>query len=165
MGLKIDGDETVIELYTDGSVYPNPGYGGYAAVVVTKNGRGAKLSNFYPHKTTNNEMECYAIVAAMKYIWKTNPNPEKIVLQIYSDSKFAINILVGEWINKANPNIDVLLDDFNTLCEKFGTVNLEWVRGHSGDEYNELANVLAEYGRWQNPNLPERYRKNPYQKG
>jgi len=140
-----------IVIYTDGSCQPNPGPGGFAAilyrlingeVVVPMEQTGGAVA------TTNNQMELGAAIAALKQIKRDEPLP----IFVRSDSKYLVdgwNQWLPRWIAKGwrkgdgkpveNPG---LWREIIRLCDGLN-VTFEWVRGHAGDPMNEEADRLA----------------------
>ena len=134
-------------IYTDGACEDNPGgAGGWAFLIV-----GSEFDQEFQHSggeesTTNNRMELQAILEALNYF--NSPRSIKIV----SDSKYSINCCT-EWIKvwksknwiKSDgsevKNID-LLQSIDELIN-FHQVSFQWVKGHSGDKYNEIVDSLA----------------------
>ena len=133
-----------ITIYTDGACSGNPGKGGWGAVLIqNKEEKYLSGSNKF---TTNNQMELIATIEALKSIVK----PSNITL--YTDSQYVKNGITS-WIfnwkkngwktaNKkpvANKDLWIELDKY----VKIHSVNWFWVKGHSGDHYNEIADQLA----------------------
>ena len=133
-----------ITIYTDGACSGNPGKGGWGAILIyAKEEKYLSGSN---QLTTNNQMELTATIEALKAILK----PSNIAL--YTDSQYVKNGITS-WIfnwkkngwktaNRkpvANKDLWIELDKY----VKFHTVNWFWVKGHSGDHYNEIADQLA----------------------
>ena len=58
---------------------------------------------------------------------------------IFSDSKYVINCAIGTW--KRKKNLD-LWEQFNYISSD-KILKWVWVKGHSGDEYNEICDRLA----------------------
>lgn len=129
--------------YTDGSASPNPGPGGYAVI---ENGQPVALGS-EDGKTTNIRMEGRALIAAMEL-------SREFQCQIYTDSEFWIKTLTEwapswkakGWTKKGGiKNLDLVKEALelyeNSLAE------LIWVRGHNGDENNELADQWANKAR------------------
>jgi len=132
-----------IIIYTDGACQNNPGPGGWAAVLLYK-GHKKTISGYSP-STTNNIMELTACIEALNTVKKDYP------ITIYSDSKYVISGIT-EWIKNWKPRW-VKADgkpvlnkqywiELDSLSSKF-QITWKWVKGHSGDEYNELADQLA----------------------
>ena len=121
--------------YTDGSCIPNPGTGGYG--VVLKKPCGG-VEEFYDGflETTNNRMEAIAVLQALLM------TPEKCILNIYTDSQIT-------YYNFTNGRAVKNKEIFDMISEeaKKRMVRMQWVRGHNGDELNELADRLANKGR------------------
>ena len=134
----------MIEIYTDGSCLKNPGNGGWAAII-NIDGNIHKISGS-EKDTTNNKMELTATIEALKSIIK----PSEI--ELYTDSQYVkngINIWIINWKNNgwktaskkpvANKELWIELD---TIVQ-FHNVQWFWVKGHSGNHYNEIADQLA----------------------
>jgi len=135
--------EKKITVYTDGACSGNPGKGGWAAVIV-ESGK-EKIISGSEQLTTNNRMELAAVINALKDI-----NPSEII--IYTDSKYVKNG-IESWINNwkingwmtaakqpvKNKDLWVQLD---TLVSG-KKITWEWVKGHSNDHYNNIADEEA----------------------
>lgn len=131
--------------YTDGSASPNPGPGGYAVICDKQ-----PVALGHAPNTTNIRMEGLAIVAALK-----DAAGEKCT--IYTDSEFWINVITkwslawekNGWVKKGGEikNIDIVRE----VCPLYrqSQATLTWVRGHMGDEGNELADHWANEARRQ----------------
>ena len=140
-----------VKIYTDGACVGNPGPGGWAAVIIFDNKKeelfgGEKL-------TTNNRMELTAAIMALEYF---NENEKKQLslkqVKVFTDSiylKDGITVWINKWeknnwktADKKNvKNIDVWkkLQDLVKIIP----VEWNWVKGHSNDPMNELADKLA----------------------
>ena len=132
-------------IYTDGACLGNPGPGGWGAVIFDENKSQNNISGKL-NDTTNNRMELMAPIMALKKI-KTNSE-----VVIYTDSKYVKNGIT-EWIknwekngwksaNKKpvkNKDLWIKLDN---LC-KDNKIIWKWVKGHSSNKYNNLADELA----------------------
>jgi len=133
-----------VEIWTDGGCKPNPGPGGWAAILRYK-GTERELTGGEP-ATTNNRMELTAAAAALE----TLKRPCRVV--VHTDSEYVRNGITQwhtgwvrkGWKNSAGDpvkNMDLwrrLLD-----AAKPHQVEWRWVRGHAGDAMNERADVLA----------------------
>lgn len=133
--------------YTDGSASPNPGPGGYA--VVSNKQPVALGSEPNGDKTTTNiRMEGFAIIAALK---AAGGRP----CTIFTDSEFWINVITKwapgweakGWKKSGGPikNLDIVQEVYPLYQQSQAT--LTWVRGHVGDEGNELADHWANEAR------------------
>ena len=125
--------ETLIVIYTDGACLGNPGPGGWGAVIL-ENGEKKQLHGS-EENTTNNRMEVTAVLEALRTI------PRNADVRIFSDSTYVINTMTKNWKRKKNQDLWTLLD--NEVGPR--NVEWEWVKGHSGDRFNEEADQLA-YG-------------------
>ena len=141
-------------LWTDGSVSPNPGPGGFAVIEVT-DGVGKPVVLGKEKESTNIRMEGLAMIAAIKYAGDEG-------CEIHSDSEFWINVLTkwapswekNGWKKKTGviKNLDIVQELYELYC--LYDVKLEWVRGHVGTEFNELADEWANRAR-RGENIPE----------
>ena len=129
--------------YTDGSASPNPGPGGYAVI---ENGQPVALGS-EAKESTNIRMEGHALIAAMLL---ANSEPCKI----HTDSEFWVNVLTKwapgweakGWTKKGGiKNLDLVREAYRLYGES--NAELVWVRGHNGDNGNELADVWANKAR------------------
>lgn len=122
-------------IWTDGACQPNPGAGGWAALL-EYNGTRKLISGRATDQTTNNRMEIQAAIEAFKSI-KSGWTCEVLVI---SDSQYLISTMEGEW--KAKSNVDLFQELFN-LC-RLHKVKWKWVKGHAGIVENEIVNTKAE---------------------
>ena len=118
-------------IHTDGACKGNPGQGGWGAVI-EQDGNQTIISGGEPH-TTNNRMEMTAVIKGLEAI-----DPHAPVL-ISSDSTYVINTMTKGWKRKAN---HALWEQLDRLV-KGRDVSWRWVRGHSGERGNELADSAA----------------------
>jgi ribonuclease HI len=118
--------------YADGACRGNPGPGGWGAVIIAPDGAVEEL-NGADSSTTNNRMEITAAIEALRRI----PRGARIVLR--SDSQYVVNTMKLNWKRSANRDLWEQLDVETELRE----VSFEWVRGHSGEQFNERADRLA----------------------
>ncbi len=124
----------MIKIYTDGACSVNPGMGGWGAVIIFESGEQKEISGS-ELETTNNRMEITAVIQSLELDELKNDDKVKI----YSDSTYVINTITKNW--KRNANND-LWDQLDKLLEK-RIVEWEWVKGHSGNKFNEIADNLA----------------------
>jgi len=127
--------ENKIQIYTDGSCLGNPGPGGWGAVLIHK-GKEKHISGSEPD-TTNNRMEMMAIIKALEFLHQHKIQDRDIV--IYSDSSLVINTFTKGWKRKANTD---LWSELNRLTAWLN-ISWNWVKGHSTNKYNNLADELA----------------------
>jgi ribonuclease HI len=131
-------------VYTDGACRPNPGPGGWAAILRFE--LHERVLTGYDANTTNNRMELQAAIAALSALKKS------CQVDLYVDSIY-LKRGVTEWMpywqrrnwrtRRGEPvkNVDLWqrLDDLTRRHE----ITWHWLKGHSGDPGNERANRLA----------------------
>jgi len=128
-------------VYTDGACSGNPGPGGWAWVVPD----GAFAAGFEAG-TTNQRMEVTAALEALRAL----DGPVLIV----SDSTYVVhcfrdhwwrNWIRRGWKNKNRQSIANrdLWEPLVDLVQDRGDVTFQWVKGHSGDRWNDEADRLA----------------------
>jgi len=134
-------------IYTDGGCDPNPGPGGWAALVL-HDGKRQELSGA-DIESTNNRMELTAAIEALRSII----TPASVT--IYTDSQYlqkGISEWMPKWLaknwrgtNGAVANKDL----WQQLLEvsRIHQVNWQWLRGHSGNVENERVDRLCRAAR------------------
>jgi len=136
----------LIEVYSDGSATTADKPGGYAFVVCVEKVRVAEGSGHLP-KATNNVAEITAAIAGLEYI-TTHDLPgvdETGQVILISDSKLVLGYADGSYQCKAMHLLPLMLK-LRKLYRQLNATN-RWVKGHSGDEFNELADQLAKSAR------------------
>lgn len=123
----------MISVYADGACQPNPGKCGVGALLIYRNHK--KEISEYIGEGTNNIAELTAIRVALEAIKKKD-----IPVVVYSDSRYAIDVLTGEKI--ATANVELIVDITYLICS-FDDINLHWIKGHDGNPNNERADQLA----------------------
>ena len=134
----------MINIYTDGACSGNPGIGGWGVVIIN-NKKIIKLNDGMIN-TTNNQMELVAAINALEY-FKTEQT-----ITIYTDSKYVkdgITSWINKWkingwktaVNKPVKNKELWIK-LNQEMQRHN-INWNWVKGHSGNKYNEKADNLA----------------------
>lgn len=93
-------------------------------------------------ETTNNRMELMAIMKALTYVRSQELHQMGDVVVI-SDSQYALGVASGRMAPTVNLDIvEPLQQIFRSL--RCGT---RWVKGHSGDTWNEKVDRLAKKGK------------------
>jgi ribonuclease HI len=130
-----------ITIYTDGSAKGNPGNGGYGVVMMSGKHKKELSEGF--RLTTNNRMELLCVIVALESIKNPSDN-----VQVFSDSKYVVDSIEKKWVFgwqkkgfKGKKNID-LWKRFLLIYPKH-KVKFNWVKGHAGNEYNEICDSLA----------------------
>jgi len=132
-----------VVIYTDGGCVPNPGVGGWAAVLLYNAHRkelsGGELD------TTNNRMEMTAAIEALNSLKKP------CTVEVHTDSEYVrkgITLWLDGWKKrgwkrKGGPikNVDlwIKLDEAAARHE----IDWRWVPGHQGVVENERCDELA----------------------
>ncbi|MET0953366.1 MAG: ribonuclease HI [Aeromicrobium sp.] len=135
-------------IHTDGGCTPNPGPGGWGAVLR----QGSHVREMFggePTLTTNNRMELTAPIMALEAL--TRP----VVVHLHTDSTY-VRSGITQWVagwerngwrtaaRQPVKNVD-LWQRLKAACDRH-EVEWFWVKGHSGVADNELADQLATKG-------------------
>ena len=134
----------MIKIYTDGSCIGNPGNGGWAAIII-KDGKKTQIKGSKKN-TTNNQMELFAPIKALKKI------PKSSKVQIFTDSKY-VKSGITEWINNWKKNgwktadkqpvkNKELWEELDLLNNEF-KISWNWVKAHSTDQLNNEVDLIA----------------------
>ena len=130
-----------VTVYTDGGASGNPGPGGYGIVLLSGEHRKEMSGGF--RLTTNNRMELLAVIIALETL-----KFDRTDVTICSDSKYVVDAVTKGWVfgwekkgfaKKKNPD---LWKRFLKIYPKH-KVEFFWVKGHAGNELNEIADKLA----------------------
>ena len=142
--MPTDSNPDLVEIWTDGGCRPNPGRGGWAAVLRFK-GVERELSGAEP-ATTNNRMELTAAAEALEALKR----PCQVVL--HTDSQYlkdGITRWTTGWVRKnwrtASGDPVKNMDLWRRVLDaaKPHQIDWRWVRGHDGNPMNERVDVLA----------------------
>ena len=140
---------SLVSIYTDGACKKNPGRGGWAFVVVKDD---EQLHSTYGSEvyTTNNRMEMTAVIKALEYLRDSGGNGD--TYEVVVDSKYVYDGITS-WITKWKKNNwktsvkkDVLNSDLwkeMDILHDPTKVKWRWVKGHSGDKWNDVVDELA----------------------
>ena len=140
-----------IKIYTDGACVGNPGPGGWAAIILIENEKkelfgGEKL-------TTNNRMELTAAIKSLEYYDSQEGKQLSLKeIKIYTDSIY-LKEGITSWVNNWERNNWKTSDKKNVknvdlwkkLQDLVKSKQIEWcwIKGHSGNAMNDLADKLA----------------------
>ena len=146
----MEENKLTVEMYTDGACSGNPGAGGYGTILRYKDTTGQyhekELTAGYK-MTTNNRMELLAVIVGLEALKK----PCKV--KITSDSKYFIDAFEQKWIEswqsnnwknaskKPVKNMDLWKRLLKAM--EIHDIELIWVKGHKGHEFNERCDKLA----------------------
>lgn len=141
------------EIYTDGACIGNgkaENIGGWSFVFV-KEGKNYFESVGVVFDTTNNRQEMLAVLNALRCCVEH----DIVSFVLYSDSQYVVKGFndwmygwkVKQWrrgqFRDLIPNADLWQELF-AIKLKFESVNMQWVRGHNGNKWNEYADQLIE---------------------
>jgi ribonuclease HI len=139
--------EGKVTIHTDGACSGNPGPGGFGAILQWGD-HTREIKGGEPH-TTNNRMELMAAITALESLKRP------CTVELHTDSQYVRNGIMT-WIKgwkrngwktadkKPVKNVDLWQRLEAALAQH--TVHWHWVRGHSGHDLNERADVLAREG-------------------
>jgi ribonuclease HI len=140
----MDSEDDAVEIWTDGGCKPNPGPGGWAAIL--RHGAHERTLSGAEPATTNNRMELTAAAAALE----TLKRPCRVAL--YTDSEYVKNGVTRwkdgwvrrNWRNAAGDPV-ANMDLWRRLLDaaRRHDVAWHWVRGHTGHPLNERADEIA----------------------
>jgi ribonuclease HI len=146
--------EASLKIYTDGGCSGNPGPGGWAYVMVQQTFQGAVIiaqNKGAERETTNNRMELTAVISALRALKTMRDVPRQAA--VYTDSQY-VQKGITDWIRtwKRNSwrtsdkspvkNKDLWIE-LDALASEF-PLKWEWVKGHAGNEYNEMCDSMTQ---------------------
>jgi len=147
----LGADVPEVLIYTDGGCSPNPGAGGWAAILVAGDER-LEIAGADP-SSTNNRMEITAALRGLQQLTK----PSRVL--IVTDSRYVFQGM-SAWIERWSKNgfrkkgAPILNAD---LWQELARAALEhdtswaWTRGHDGDPLNERCDELVSGMRGRRP--------------
>ena len=134
----------MVRIYTDGSCLGNPGPGGWAWAIP----EGASASGGDSH-TTNQRMEIQAVLEALRSI-------DDREIEIISDSTYVVKCFQDRWWagwqrrgwknsqGKPVANRELWEPLFDLALDEARTITWTWVKGHSGDQWNDVVDEMAQ---------------------
>jgi ribonuclease HI len=134
---------TGVVIYTDGACDPNPGPGGWAALLLYADAE--KVLTGAENPTTNNRMELTAAIKALQALKRP------CAVTLYTDSEY-LKRGITEWLpnwrrkgwrRKGGALANVELWQALDAALQGQQVEWRWVRGHAGDALNERVDRLA----------------------
>jgi ribonuclease HI len=134
-----------VRIYTDGSCRPNPGPGGWGVVIIDGNEQVATFSGS-EEETTNNRMELTAALRGLQQLDK----PHEV--ELFTDSRYVkdgISQWMKNWLARGWTTITGEEVRNRDLWQQLAaeitrhTIAWSWVKGHSTERWNILADELA----------------------
>mgnify|MGYP001355833979 FL=1 len=136
-----------VNIYTDGACRGNPGPGGWGVLIQYQNNEKEYFGG--NKNTTNNQMELQAAIEGLKLL------KEECIVNLTTDSKYVMQGItswikkwkINKWKNSNKKDVKnkELWIELDKLCMKHD-VRWNWVKGHTGHEQNEIADILANKG-------------------
>jgi ribonuclease HI len=148
----------VITVYTDGSCLGNPGRGGWAWAVP-----GGRFESGAEAMTTNQRMEITAVLRALEALHGGSEAGDShhdrggtdAQILVRSDSTYVVNCFLQRWWvswrrrnwrnaqGKPVANRDLWEPLLALAVDGQDKVRFQWVKGHSGDHWNDVVDLLA----------------------
>ena len=136
-----------VNIYTDGACKGNPGPGGWGVLIQYQDNEKEYFGG--NKNTTNNQMELQAAIEGLKLL------KEVCIVNLTTDSKYVMQGItswikkwkINKWKNSNKKDVKnkELWIELDKLCMKHD-VRWNWVKGHTGHEQNEIADMLANKG-------------------
>jgi len=135
-------------VYTDGACRGNPGPGGWAWAVP-----GGPFASGADPATTNQRMEIMAVLDALRFQNALADPPQRV--EVFSDSTYVVKCFNDRWWqnwqrrnwrnsqNKPVANRDLWEPLIEEVVGSAVDVAFRWVKGHSGDRWNDRVDELA----------------------
>ncbi|WP_146684924.1 ribonuclease HI [Limihaloglobus sulfuriphilus] len=139
-------------IYTDGGAAPNPGLGGWGAVLISpRHNNHTKELCGSEEDTTNNRMELTAAIKALEAL------KQPCTVELHTDSQYLRNAFANKWLDKWQKNNwktarkqPVLNQDLwqrlLELAQKH-EITWNWVKGHADNPHNNRCDELCEIAR------------------
>jgi ribonuclease HI len=137
-----------VVIYSDGGSDPNPGIGGWAAVL--KYGEHEKVLTGNDPATTNNRMELQAAISALEALKRPSS------IEFHTDSQYlrqGITQHIDKWaannwiLKGGKPVLNADLWQKLWPLVKKHEIEWHWVKGHAGNSLNEKVDQLARQAR------------------
>ncbi|MGH7121638.1 MAG: ribonuclease HI [Acetobacteraceae bacterium] len=137
-----------VEIWTDGGCKPNPGPGGWAAIL--RSGKNERELSGAAAASTNNQMELTAAAEALEAL----KQPCRVILA--TDSQYlerGITIWQQNWVRRnwrtrdGKPVLNRDLWERLLAAAARHQIEWRWVRGHATDPMNIRADALASAAR------------------
>ncbi|MDR1732163.1 MAG: ribonuclease HI [Synergistaceae bacterium] len=141
--------KTKVTIYTDGGCTPNPGLGGWAAVLISPaHGNFEKEIYGSESDTTNNRMELTAAISALRAL------KYPCAVELHTDSMYMRNAFDRGWLTKwqrngwktsnKQPVLNQDLWEELLRLSRIHDVQWHWTRGHGDDALNNRCDALVQ---------------------
>ncbi len=142
-----------LEVYCDGSGNTSESSGGWGYVIV-RDGSPIKEGSGFLSKATNNVAELTAAIRGLEEVMGLPEFGEATEISLVSDSQLVLRYATGEYKCKAFHLVPLYIQ-LRHLYKK-AKATTRWVKGHSGEEFNERCDVLAKTARKEGEDLAKR---------
>lgn len=126
------------ECYTDGAYSSSRNQGGIGVVFIRNGKKITEYSKAFK-KTTNNQMEIMAALAALRCFRSSVDS-----ITIYTDSMYVVGCATLGWKRNKNGILWAAFDEelkrVSTLCPK---IKFQHVKGHADNKWNNYVDKLA----------------------
>ena len=139
-----ENEKPTVDIYSDGGCKPNPGPGGWGAVLIF--GAHQKSINGAEAETTNNRMELTAAIKALEALNRP------CAVTLHTDSAYLKNGITrwlsawkkNDWRTASNKPVknEDLWRELQLVIEQHD-IKWKWVKGHAGIKWNEHVDKLA----------------------
>jgi len=147
MSSVVSVDKQQVVIYTDGACDPNPGTGGWAAILFHPHTATRTEISGGERDSTNNRMELTAVIEALQKL------KQHCRVAIITDSEYVKNAFTAGWLKNwvargwktadrkpvKNQDLWMKLIDLTAAHE----IEWRWVRGHAFDRWNNRCDELA----------------------
>ena len=142
----VEASDGRVTVYTDGACRGNPGPGGWAWAVP-----GGRYASGADAHTTNQRMEITAALEALRALTPGRPAG----IDVVSDSTYVVKAFTDRWwagwlqrgwknaAKKPVANRDLWEPLLELALAPVVPVSFRWVKGHSGDHWNDVVDELA----------------------
>jgi len=137
----------MIKLYTDGACKNTTTKdGGWSYIAIFPN--GSELDDCgWVSETTNNRMEIQAVIEGLERI-KSFLEP----ITVFTDSMYIVDSMTkwiagwkrNGWQRRKGKLLNVDLWEKMDALNQSLNISWRWVKGHNGDKYNEMCDMMAE---------------------
>lgn len=137
----------LVHIYCDGACSPNPGWGGWGALLISPAHKVTRELSGAEANSTNNRMELTGAIMALKAL----KMPCEVVL--HTDSEYVHNAFVKGWLAKWQKNgwqtsarkavLNQDLWEELVALSNLHAIDWRWVKGHATNELHNRCDMLA----------------------